>query len=77
MSPTLTTELLTRRQAAEYLGISPVTLARWAIAGRGPRYSRSGEQRGRVWYAAADLEAWIEARKIAPPSLHMEMPSHE
>jgi len=67
MSPALATDLLTRKQAANYLGLSPVTLARWAIEGRGPRYSRSGECRGRVWYAASDLEAWIEARKIAPP----------
>lgn len=66
MSPGLATDLLTRKQAANYLGLSQVTLARWAIKGRGPSYSRSGKLRGRVWYAAADLEAWIQARKISP-----------
>lgn len=72
MSPAIATDLLTRKQAADYLGLSPVTLARWAIEGRGPRYSRSGEHRGRVWYSPADLEAWIETRKVSPCSHALE-----
>jgi hypothetical protein len=66
MSPALATNLLTRKQAAEYLGLSPITLARWAILGHGPRYSRSGEQRGRCWYRIEDLDRWVRDRQVEP-----------
>jgi hypothetical protein len=64
MSPALATDLLTRKQAAEYLGLSPVTLARWAIERKGPRYSRSGEHRGRCWYRIEDLDRWLRDRQV-------------
>lgn len=62
-------EHLSREQAAAYLNITPRTLAKWAAASppRGPRYARSGDRRGRTWYAVADLDAWLESRKLAPP----------
>lgn len=66
MTATLHHELLTRREAAAFLSISPGTLARWAVQGKGPRYSRSGETRGKVWYSLADLSAWLEAHKQGP-----------
>jgi len=59
-------DLLTRPQAAKRLGVSSTTLARWAQQHRGPRFSRSGEVRGRVWYSTADLAAWLESRKTTP-----------
>jgi excisionase family DNA binding protein len=65
MSPALATAALTRKQAAEYLGLSPVTLARWAIERKGPRYSRSGEHRGRCWYRIEDLDQWLESRRVS------------
>jgi hypothetical protein len=65
MSPATATDLLSRKQAAEYLGLSPITLARWAMQpGRGPRYARSGERRGRCWYRLEDLERWVEQRRV-------------
>jgi hypothetical protein len=57
---------LSREEAAEYLGLSPITLQCWAAQGAGPTYSRSGEKRGRVWYRRADLDRWIESRSIKP-----------
>jgi hypothetical protein len=55
--------LYTRKQTAALLGITPMTLSRWAQQGRGPTYARSGVTRGRVWYTPADVMAWIETRK--------------
>jgi excisionase family DNA binding protein len=57
---------MTRDQAAEYLGVSRITLACWAARGTGPAYSRSGAKRGRVWYRAADLDRWLQSRSIEP-----------
>lgn len=54
--------LLTRREAAEFLGVSPSTLARWAMEGTGPAYFKTGSVRYRV----RDLEAFIESRRVEP-----------
>jgi hypothetical protein len=54
---------LSRREAAEFLNCSVGTLHRWAWRRTGPRYSRSGDVRGRVWYQLADLQEWLESRK--------------
>ena len=50
--------LMTRPEAAEYLRLSDKTLARWAWAGRGPRFIKIG---GAVRYDPADVDAFIEA----------------
>jgi hypothetical protein len=63
MATTLDHAPLSRREAAAFLGITPGTLARWAMEGKGPRYARSGKTRGKVWYSVADLTAWLEAHK--------------
>ena len=47
------------REAAERLGLSPSTLARYRITGAGPRYYRFG---GCVRYRGDDLEAWAAGR---------------
>ena len=53
-------ELLTRDQAAEYLGIRPQTLAVWATSGRyGLPFIRVGR---RVRYRRADLDRFLEER---------------
>ncbi len=55
-------ELLTREQAAEYLGVTASTLAVWACA---KRYNLSYVKVGRlVKYRRADLDAFIERRTI-------------
>ncbi len=47
------------REAAERLGLSPGTLARYRITGAGPRYYRFG---GCVRYREMDLDAWAAGR---------------
>ena len=49
---------LNRRQAAEYLGVSVPTLARWASKGRGPSYVLLG---GKALYRIPELDAYIDS----------------
>ena len=56
-------ELLSRSEVAALLGVSVETMKGWARRGVGPEFSRSGPVRGRVWYQAADVVAWLEAQK--------------
>ena len=57
------TEVLSRRQAAERLGLKSTTLARWAMQGRGPAYSLTGTRKGRALYSAAAIAAWMQERR--------------
>ena len=50
---------LTTRQAAAFLSLSPRTLDRYRVGGKGPPFHRLGS---RIAYARADLEEWA-ARK--------------
>ena len=53
-------ELLTRQEAAEYLGVKPQTLAVWAVTGR---YDLPVVKVGRlVRYRRSDLDKWLESR---------------
>lgn len=55
-------DLLTREQAAEYLGITPRTLAVWACV---KRYNLPYVKVGRlVKYRRTDLDAFIERRTV-------------
>jgi excisionase family DNA binding protein len=56
-------DVLTRRQAAERLGVTVNTMARWAQQGRGPAYSLTGNRKGRALYSAATIAAWLESRR--------------
>ena len=58
--------LVSRREAARTLGVQPLTLARWAALGRGPRFARHGAVGGRIFYAVEDLRAWLEAHMNEP-----------
>jgi hypothetical protein len=49
---------LDTKNAAEYLGLSPKTLAMMRSAGSGPRFLKQG----RVFYFLDDLKAWISER---------------
>lgn len=52
---------LSRRAAAEYLGVSPGTLANYEKRGIAPCHLRfHGVHR----YAVADLDAWRDARTV-------------
>ena len=58
--------LVSLSEAARVLGVQPLTLARWAALGRGPRFARHGKVGGRLYYAEADIRAWLEAHQTAP-----------
>ncbi|MFJ2620091.1 helix-turn-helix domain-containing protein [Glutamicibacter sp. NPDC087344] len=58
-------EIMTRRQAAESIGVVSVkTLANWAARGIGPAYTRIG---ARTYYRVTTIESWAaaELQKIA------------
>ena len=54
-------KLLTRKQAAEFLGLQPQTLAVWAMTGRHLSFIRVGRS---VRYRLTALEAYLERRTI-------------
>lgn len=55
---------LTTRQAAALLSLSPRTLDRYRVAGKGPPFHRFGS---RIAYARADLEQWAAQRRRGRP----------
>lgn len=48
--------------AASYLGFESGTLENWRYQGRGPRFIHIGRS---VRYDQADLDAWVDAMKVA------------
>jgi len=54
-------KMVTRREAAELLGVEPQTLAVWAHYRRGPAFVKVGRS---VRYRVADLEAFIDAGRV-------------
>jgi predicted DNA-binding transcriptional regulator AlpA len=62
-------------EAADYLGLSPSTLAKMRLRGDGPRYAKAGPRI--VVYDVADLDIWLTARKRSstseiPPAVKSE-----
>ena len=58
--------LLTRREAAKYLGVQPQTLAVWACTKRYKiPYIRVGNS---VRYRLVDLNAWLKERTVGGDS---------
>ena len=57
-------KLLSRSEAAAYLGLKPQTLATWAVTGR---YGLPMVKVGRsVRYRVTYLEAWLAERTVGP-----------
>lgn len=52
--------LLTRAEAAAYIGVSVSALAHWACEGRGPIRCVIGRS---SYYRLSDLDTWIESRR--------------
>ena len=62
MSQPQTAKLLTRREAADFLGLRAQTLATWAMTGK---YNLPTIKVGRsVRYRRSDLERWLAARTV-------------
>lgn len=53
-------------EASRFLGVSPSTLAKWRVYGKGPPFSRLS--RGICLYDIADLEAFVAERKRSSTS---------
>jgi excisionase family DNA binding protein len=61
-TPRRQSDLISRDEAAQYLGVSPKTLATWACT---KRYALPVVKLGRaVKYRVADLEKFIESRTV-------------
>lgn len=66
MTVTVAKRLLSRTEAAEYLGLSRSTLDDLAARGRGPRRIKFGDSpQSTVKYDRADLDAYIDAHRVA------------
>ncbi len=59
-------KLLTTKQAANMLGLSPRTLQAWRVDGNGPMYIRIGHNR--VLYDPADIQSWLDERRFRSTS---------
>lgn len=55
--------LLTEREAAEYLCVTPVFLATMRSRSSGPTYVRLWKRKG-IRYRKADLEAYVTSRRV-------------
>lgn len=61
--------LMTRAQAAEYLGVSQATLSRWAAERTGPAFIKLHDgEAGSVRYPDDLLDAFVESRIKQPKS---------
>jgi excisionase family DNA binding protein len=64
-TPRRQSDLMSRAEAAQYLGVSPKTLATWACT---KRYPLPVVKLGRaVKYRVADLEKFIASRTVGTP----------
>ena len=54
--------LIKEAEAAEYLGLSPKTLARWRWAGKGPVFHKFGSA---VRYSIGELESFVSNALVA------------
>ena len=63
MVSVLSQQLFTDVDVARYCGVAPVTLRRWRLEGRGPRFVRLGRS---VKYRLEDVEAWLKSREEVP-----------
>ncbi|WP_081616855.1 MULTISPECIES: helix-turn-helix domain-containing protein [unclassified Thioalkalivibrio] len=56
-------ELLSTRQAAEFLHVSPRTLIRWRGERQGPPWVKAGRK---ILYRRSDLDLWIDRQRVEP-----------
>lgn len=58
-------EILNTREAAAYVRLGKPTMERFRISGEGPVFVKLG---GAVRYRKADLETWLESRRVRSTS---------
>jgi hypothetical protein len=57
----------TTRELAERLRVKPQTVRKWRLTGRGPRYTRLSDgrgRRGRVIYTEKSIQEWLDAHEF-------------
>ena len=54
-------DLLTTKEAAAFLKLAPITLAKWRAAKKGPTWTRTGRT---VKYRRRDLEAYLKQNAV-------------
>ena len=62
---------LSANEAARHLGVAVSTLAKMRCRGGSPRYFKLG---ARVCYSRADLDEWLEARRVCHTSEAATLP---
>jgi hypothetical protein len=55
--------MLRDTEAANFLGLKPITLRLWRMQQRGPVFSKLGRS---VRYSENDLQAFVETNKVLP-----------
>jgi hypothetical protein len=60
----MSNEMVTAREAAEYIGADYTQMAAWRSAKKGPPFTKRAED-GRVFYRPCDLDDWLEAKRQA------------
>jgi hypothetical protein len=56
-------EYFTELEAANVLGLAPITLAVWRTLRKGPPYTKVAR---RILYKKSSLKTWVEAQERAP-----------
>jgi len=57
--------VLSTKEAARYVGLSPSTLANLRVTGSGPRFVKTGPNNSRVLYRQSALKKWLDSRNIS------------
>jgi predicted DNA-binding transcriptional regulator AlpA len=66
---------LTNAEVAEMLGIRPNTLENWRGKGKGPLFSKLGEEKqAPIRYRESDVNAWLEERLCSSTSQYKRLP---
>ncbi len=55
-------ELLTTKEAAGFLKVSTITLAKWRGQKKGPKYTRTGRT---IKYTRKDLEGYLKRNTVS------------
>ena len=57
----MTVDLLTTKEAAAFLKVAPITLAKWRGKKKGPTWTRTGRT---IKYRRRDLEAYLKQNAV-------------
>ncbi|WP_280420061.1 helix-turn-helix domain-containing protein [Nocardia carnea] len=57
---------LSTKQAADRLGVHPVTMSNWRRRGEGPKFEKMGTGRGaHIRYHIRDVDEWVKSGRKA------------